>query len=315
MAVAVTVIALTALAALLIVPAPIALARARWVRREPRAALVLWQALGLSAGLAAVGAGLAVALAPLGGDLPRALLTWLTSVADAAPRAGLDLVHSVLLVAALALLCWLLGVTGTSTWRTWRSRRRHRELVDLVGQPWPGPRDAGPPSPARIIEHPAAAAYCLPGHESRVVVTTGALDLLRPDELDAVLAHENAHLVERHDLVILPFTAWASALPALVGPRHARKAVGRLVEMVADDRACVGRERHVLAAALARVGAAGAPAGALGIGARASGEDAAVLDRVHRLLDPPRPSRLARAGAYLTAAALLALPTTALIVL
>jgi Zn-dependent protease with chaperone function len=299
--VVVTVLALTTLAVLLLGPAPWALGQAGWVIREPRAALVLWQALGLAAGLATIGAVLALGVAPLGGDLPGALLVWARGLADGDPSAGLGLFHSMLVGAGLALLGWLCAVTWLSTWRTWRSRSRHRELVDLVSTPWPG-------GSARVIDHPAAAAYCLPGHGSRVVVTTGALGLLDDDELDAVLAHENAHLAERHDLVILPFTAWASALPWLGGPRRAREAVEGLVEMVADDRACVGRERHVLAAALARVGSAASPAGAVG------STQHALLTRVRRLLDPPRRSGRARASAYLGALALLALPTVALLV-
>jgi Zn-dependent protease with chaperone function len=305
--VAATVAALATLTVVLLGPAPSALARAGWTSREPRAALVLWQALGLAAGLAAIGTALALGVAPLGGDLTTALFAWLRGLVAGDPSAGLDLAHSMLLGAALALLGWLLAVTGLSAWRMWRSRIRHRELVDLVSTPWPGRvRPARPTALARVIDHPAAAAYCLPGHDSRVVVTTGALDLLDEDELDAVLAHEHAHLAERHDLVILPFTAWASALPWLPGPRRARAAVQGLVEMVADDRACVGRERHVLAAALARVGVAAAPAGAVG-----STEHALVV-RVRRLLDPPRRSAVARGAAYLGAVALLALPTLAL---
>jgi Zn-dependent protease with chaperone function len=298
----VTVLVLAALAVLLLGPAPEALRRASWVSREPRAALVLWQSLGLAAGLAAVGTALTLGVAPLGGDLPAALVTWGRGVADGDPSGGLGLGHSMLLGAALGLLGWLLAVTWLSAWRTWRSRRHHRDLVDLVSTPW----RAG--SPARVIDHPTAAAYCLPGHQSRVVVTTGALGLLDDAELDAVLAHEQAHLAERHDLVILPFTAWASALPWLGGPRRAREAVQELVEMVADDRACVGRERRVLAAALARVGSAAAPAGGV------ASTEHALLPRVRRLLDPPRRSRPARGAAYLGALAVLVLPTVALVV-
>jgi hypothetical protein len=62
----------------------------------------------------------------------------------------------------------------------------------------------------------------------------------------------------------------------------------------------------VLAAALARVGSAGVPAGALGIHP--------VLDRVQRLLDPPRRSPRIRALAYLAALALLTVPAAALVV-
>src|SRR2546423_15466795 len=49
------------------------LAGAAWPVRAPRAALVLWQAIGLTSGTAAVTAGALVALAPLGPD-PRAAL-------------------------------------------------------------------------------------------------------------------------------------------------------------------------------------------------------------------------------------------------
>ena len=92
---------LTFLAALLIVPAPAILARARWVRHEPRAALVLWQAVGLSAGLAAVGAGLAVSLRPLGTSLPSAAGAWLAHAVRGDLRAGLGPLHLILLTLAL----------------------------------------------------------------------------------------------------------------------------------------------------------------------------------------------------------------------
>lgn len=295
------------LAAALTFPAPWLLARARWVVGEPRAALVLWQVLGLAAGLSTVGSLLALGLARLGDSPSDAVGSFLRAVADGDPFGGLGPVGAALVGAAAALLAWLLGITVLSTGRTWRSRDRQRDLVDLVSTAWP---DAVSPSratsaTARVIDHPAAAAYCLPGQGSRVVVTTGALRLLGPRELDAVLAHEHAHLAERHDLLLLPFAAWSAALPWLGGPRRARAAVQQLVEMVADDRACAGRDRVVLAAALARLGAAGSPQGALG------STDAALLPRVRRLLDPPRRSAPARFAAYATATGLAVLPAGA----
>lgn len=304
-----TVIALTLLAFTLVVPAPWALSRAQWVVREPRAALVLWQALGLAAGLAVLGAAFALGVAPLGRTLPEAMSTWWSTVSGGDLRGGLGVGHLVLLVVACALFAWLVGMTMLSAWRIWRSRRRHRELVDLVSAPL-SPTAIRPTRPrpiARVIDHADAVAYCLPGSAARVVLSTGALDLLDADELDAVLAHEHAHLAERHDLVVLPFTAWSAAVPWLGGPRRAHIAVERLVEMVADDRACVGRDRYVLATALARVGAAGTPAGALGAG------DHALLARVRRLLDPPGRCPMARRIAYLGAFALLVLPTFLLV--
>jgi Zn-dependent protease with chaperone function len=285
---------LAVLAAVGVGPAARRLAGAGWVRREPRAALVLWQAIGLSAGLAAVGACLAVGVAPLGPTLPEAMLTWARRGAAGHPTGGVDGLHLVVLGVGLLLFGWLLGVLLLAGWRTARSRRRHREVVDLVGRRWRG---------TTVLDHPGVAAYCLPGTRSRVVLTTGALELLDEAELEAVLAHERAHVAERHDLVVLPFAAWSAALPWLPGVRAAGRSVSRLVEMVADDRACVGRDRAVLASALARVGTQRpAPAGALAVA------EGAVLDRVDRLLHEPVPAPGARRLAFAGAALLVVLP-------
>ncbi|MFI5956918.1 M56 family metallopeptidase [Cryptosporangium sp. NPDC051539] len=300
-----TVAGLGVVAVLLIGPVPAVLSRAHWVQREPRAVLVLWQALGLAAGLAAGGAVLAAALAPLAGSLPRALAAY---VRAGALTGGLDVLHLFLLGAAVGLFGWLLAMTGVSSWRAGRMRSRQRELVDLVSTPWPNrvspARATG--AGARLIEHPAAAAYCLPGPSSRVVITTGALSLLEPDELDAVLAHEHAHLAERHDLLLLPFAAWSEALFGLAGTQRTRLAVAQLVEMLADDRACLGRDRNVLAAALARVGVAGAT-GVAPTGSLASTE-LALLPRVQRLLAPPAPSLSLRTLSYAAAVVVVTAP-------
>ena len=53
---------------------------------------------------------------------------------------------------------------------------------------------------------PLRPTACL-GCGRPIVISAGTLDLLDADELAAVLAHERAHLRERHDLVLLPFTA------------------------------------------------------------------------------------------------------------
>ncbi|WP_018352863.1 M56 family metallopeptidase [Longispora albida] len=305
-------LALVVLALVLLWPAPLLLARARWPHREPRAALVLWQAFGLAGGLALVGAALAIALAPLREGLFGGLHTVLTR-----GMAGLSWAHAGLLAVALGLGAWLTGVLAHRFVRTVLTQRRHRELLDLVAEPWPV-KDGGPgsgtregfggdPAHGRVLSHPQAVAYCVPGADPRVVLSSGALDLLDEAELFAVVAHERAHLAERHDLVVLAFTAWTAALPGLPGARKARSAVTTLIEMLADDRACMVCDRAALATALARVGSAGAPAGALAAGGGAT------VARVHRLLEPPAPSPLIRLAAYSGAALLLAVPTLALL--
>jgi Zn-dependent protease with chaperone function len=297
----VTVSVLAVLTAILVFPLPSRLASAEWTFREPRAALVLWQSIGLATGLTAVVGGVALGIAPLADTFPGAVQTWSRAVAGGDPTGGLGLsVSTALLLLALILLARLLGMLLLSVRNTIRSRRRHREVVDLLGSPWSGDQAA------RVIDHPGVAAYCLPGAGNRVVLTAGTVELLDEGELAAVLAHERAHLAERHHLVLLPFTAWSAALPWIPGVRAARSSVAQLIEFVADDRACGGCDRDVLAAALARVGTAShfrtTPAGAMAAG------DSAVLTRVRRLLDPPARLPLARRMALIAALVLVLSP-------
>ena len=123
-----------------------------------------------------------------------------------------------------------------------------------------------------MLVHARCGPRCHPGtgdsggHVATIVISAGVLNLLNADELAAVMAHERAHLRERHDLVLLPFTALLRAFGWAGVARQARQAVGLLIEMHADDRALRHRPARELATALLRVGAAGggpAPAGAL----------------------------------------------------
>jgi Zn-dependent protease with chaperone function len=295
-------VALLILGVLLAEPVPRLLAAARWPARAPRPALVLWQAVGLAAGVTAIGAGVVYGLAPLAGSPPGAVRALVVQAAAGRPFAGLAGTHLAALLAAAALGLRLLGVLLLSAYRTSRERRRHRAMVDLLGTPWP---DLGG---ARVLDHPQAIAYCLPGRRSRVVLSAGALELLDADEVSAVLAHERAHLSERHDLVVLPFVAWAGALPFLPGIRRARVAVAALVEMVADDRARAVTDPAALAVAIARIGATLAPGAGLAL------TESALVARVSRLLDAQPPiAAWVPAAAYLGALTILLLPAALLL--
>jgi len=207
-------------------------------------------------------------------------------------------------LALLASLCWVLVAASAAALQ---ARRRQRALLALLAHG--DPKVPG----ALVVDYPSAAAYCLPGLRSRiVVVSVGTLQLLGRGELAAVLAHERAHLRERHDLVLLPFTALRRAFPRSATCAEAHRAVALLVEMLADDRALRARPARELASALVRFGTAGAcpaPAGALAAG---EGE---VVARVARLLQPVRPlPRLAIAAICLASALLVAAPVTLLII-
>jgi len=366
-------LALLAAAVILAGPVPLALARAAWPVRSPRAGLVLWQAVGLSGGLAILGAGLTLTVS----GLHR---SWLGGL-DALParlghglHAGLGPLGWAGLALTVVAAGWLGCVLAWSTARLLLARREHRQRLDLLadelsvaelagaGRPGadhaePGARgaDLGAPGmlgadreaprapgmpgadreapgapgrlgadlalaavattlaaapcrgPAveqvrvRLVDHPAAAAYCLPGVRPRIVLSQGVLDALSHCQLLAVVAHEEAHARGHHDLVIQPFRAWRQTFPFLPAARRALAAVELLVEMLADDTARRRQGAAPVAAALARL-AAVTPAD-VQAGARAA-----------RLAAPPPPlPRLAALAAGAVAVVLVALPPVILL--
>jgi Zn-dependent protease with chaperone function len=290
-----------------------ALAHARWPRRSPAAAILLWQGLGLGWGLAAVGTLLAIGAAGSGSGIASGTFTRIAGFArtwswqlGSSGRAVFQLLCLVSGLALLALLCWILLAASAAVVR---ARQRQRILLSLLAHG--DPKVPG----ALVVDHPAAAAYCLPGLRSAIVVSAGTLELLDAHELAAVLAHERAHLRERHDLVLLPFAALLRAFRWASIARQAQRAVALLVEMHADDRALQHRPARELATALLRVGAAGGgavPSGALAAaGARTECD---VTARVVRILRPaPGLCPAARALAGLAAAAAAAIPVILLV--
>jgi hypothetical protein len=267
---------------------------------------LLWQALGLGWGLAAVGALIGAGASGGGTGLPGmhqggggVISGGITAVlgllrGHPSELTFLAMVRMTCLAAGcllLAVLCWILLAASAAVLR---ARQRQRLLLRLLAHG--DPKVPG----ALVVDHPAAAAYCLPGLRAAIVISAGTLDLLDDHELAAVLAHERAHVRERHDLVLLPFIALLRAFRWSRTAREAHRAVALLVEMHADDRARRHRPARELATALLRVGAAGgglAPSGALAAVPAASrgqrGSAAAspqgcaeVAARVTRLLRP-----------------------------
>lgn len=278
-----TALALATLALVFAGPVPALLTRARWLERIPRAAIVLWQALALGTVLAALGAGLALGLEIL--TLPQ-------------PSSLEVVLHGLVTTVTCVLAAWI-GWSGVRVAvRTRARRRRHRELVDLLAAP-----DVRDPH-LRVLSEQTPFAYCVPGvRDSRVVLSSGALEQLSTHELVAVLAHERAHLRARHDLVLEGFTALREAFPGVGRGRTPLEHSALLVEMLADD---VARRRvgaRALGRALVTLAGTRAPGGAL------AASDTGTLARVRRLAEPDRPYRLLATATYLAAAAVIVLPT------
>ncbi|GAB1691636.1 M56 family metallopeptidase [Krasilnikovia sp. M28-CT-15] len=203
----------------LVIPGP--LAAARWPERAPAAAVALWQAITLAAVLSALGVVLAA---------PEELVR---AYGSGRRMAAVALVGA-LAVAALIVLR-LVGSLAGVMYRSRARRARHRLLVDLLDRVEQH-GDLGVRG-LRVLDGEVPFAYCVPGRSPRVVLSGGALKLLRAPEVAAVLAHEQAHLRHRHDLVLESFTAFYRAVPGPLRSRAPLDAVHMLLEMVADDAA------------------------------------------------------------------------------
>ncbi|MFC5994753.1 M56 family metallopeptidase [Pseudonocardia hispaniensis] len=296
-----TALALLVLGVALAEPISRALAAARWPARDPVGALLVWQAIGLAGGLSLLGAGLVYGLAPLGNSLPSGLARLTDAIVAGRLPTELHAGRLLALAATILLGARLFVVLAAVTFRTLKARRRHRDLLDVLATPWP---DA---PGTRVLEHPLPVAYCLPGRSSRLVVSAGVLEVLEPDGVRAVLAHEQAHLRERHDLVVLPFVAWGATAPFVRGMVTAQLAVAALIEMRADDVATARAEPHELAGALRAVGGS-APAAAL------SSFTTALDARIGRIAAPPAPlATPLRLLVRALAVALVAVPTAVLL--
>ncbi|WP_431899183.1 M56 family metallopeptidase [Nonomuraea sp. bgisy101] len=278
------------------------LASAAWTFRYPRAALVLWQAVGLAGGLGAVCVGLVAAVWPLAAVFPHGMHTLARQIASGHGLDGLGPVQMGALAWSAGLSVWLLAHTIRVAAKTVLDQRRQRLLVDVVA-------DHLPMHDVYVLPSEGCVAYCVPGRHGRVVLSRGTLDLLCAQELDAVLAHERAHARGRHDLVLLPFLALNHAFPWLPLVATARQAVAVLLEMIADDHARQVHGELPLARALVRMAA---PAAGKGAGAFALA-DAGLTERLERLLGRRLESGWVPAAAYSAAGLLLSGPLAVLV--
>jgi Zn-dependent protease with chaperone function len=186
--------------------------------------------------------------------------------------------------------------------RAQRQTRAHAEAARITGRALPGARHAV------VLDDPQPAAYCLPGRPATIVLTSGALAVLDPPQLAAVLAHERAHLAGRHHLLLMLTRGLAATFPAVPVFARGRAEVARLAEMCADDSAARHSGRPILLAALLTMGTGRAvPIAALGVTA------GPVTARVQRLLEPPRLACQARNALALMAVTAVLAATTGLV--
>lgn len=238
-------ILLAVLAVVLAWPVPLLLGRAGWPSRAPASALVLWQAIALAGGLSMIGALLTFGLIPFGDSLIPSASSLVRELSRNPAQPAADIWYLLALCAAVLLSGHLVLNLVLTIVITERQRRRHRQLIELLASPDPSRPNT------RVLENDVPVAYCLPGAlRSITVFSQGLVTLLSPAELRAVIAHEEAHVTQRHDLLLVAFGAWHTSLPWFPIAYRAQREVGALVEMLADDRARHKVDDRTLAAAI-----------------------------------------------------------------
>jgi Zn-dependent protease with chaperone function len=251
--------------------------------RAPLLGIVTYLAAGWSvvAALGLAGLTLAVHATALGGGLSHLIgacvlrLRATYATPGGATVAGLGLI----LAGAVVARTTLTAVTHLRA--AGRQALRHAQTALLAGRPEPA-------LGAVLVEHPEPAAYCVAGRQPTVILTTGAVAALEPAQLQAVLAHERAHLAGRHHRLLAMARIGRQVLPFVPLMRDADTQVARLVELHADDAATRASDPRSLATALVVLATVGSPEPALA----AAATDAA--QRIHRLLGPAEPLGPAR---------------------
>lgn len=290
--------------------APAPLARLTASGGAPRMAIAAW--------LAAIASVLLTALAAISVLIRDTVTGWpvfarnfcqTVSDSNCPPQVYRSALFELSLAAATVL------VLSAAVIVTWRFARRfrgvrqrtqaHGEAARITGQPFTG-QPIPSSATAVVLMASKPAVYCVPGRPATIVLTTGALSVLRTEELAAVLAHERAHLAGRHHLLT---GLMAGLLPIVPLFRAGAAEVARLAELRADDVAARLRGATPLVRALLAM-ATGSPfempARALAaVGAVPTGDTArvvgggAVTARVNRLLEPVSRARRLRQVAAL----------------
>jgi Zn-dependent protease with chaperone function len=274
------------------------LGRARWTARAPLLAILtyLTAAWSVVAAVGLAGLTLAVHATVLGGGLSHLIGACVLRLRATYGTPGGATVAGLGLILAGAVVARTVLTALTHLRAAGRQALRHAQTARLAGHP-------DPALGAVLMEHSQPHAYCVAGRHPTVIVTTGAVQALDPGELDAVLAHERAHLASHHHRLLALARIGRLVLPFLPLMREADSQVARLVEMHADDAATGACDPRSLATALVTLATAASPAPALAAAATDS------VQRIHRMLGPAEP--LGRARRHLlrgTAAALALAP-------
>lgn len=164
-----------------------------------------------------------------------------------------------------------------------RKRREHLAILRLAARSEPG-------SPGTLwLAHDRPLAFSLAGRPGVVVATEGLVRHLDRPAVDAVFAHERAHLAGRHHLLVATAGAFRAAVPFLPLFRQSPQAISELIELAADVAAVRHCGRAAVRSALQAVSSHGSPSTSL-----AMAQHGVDMRMVRLRSGPPPPGKLRR---------------------
>jgi Zn-dependent protease with chaperone function len=197
--------------------------------KNPRAGLVVWVTIGTMGWLSAITFFLAVGLGTSGGSLLSTLVEFIRHFGDGHPLRGLGVSEVVGLSVAFDITALLVGGVIVATFKIWKLRHQQRTVLDLVAS------NETVEGNVTVLDHVQPLAYFLPGDGGRVVLSTGALEVLTANEVGAVIFHEHGHRHGRHGALLVPLQALSPFVSFLPLARHAPSVIRTYLEMAADD--------------------------------------------------------------------------------
>ncbi|WP_026543534.1 M48 family metalloprotease, partial [Arthrobacter sp. 35/47] len=163
------------------------LRKGRWAERSPKVGIIAWQSLSVTviASVVLAGVMLAVPVMPFTmtlADFLRACVTVLQEQYSTPGGAVVTTAGAFMAAAVMARTVYCLFSEFISARKAHRSQSQSLALL--------GRRD--PSGRFLVVDHQTAAAYCLPGRNNEIVLTSAALGALDEDQRSAVIAHEKA---------------------------------------------------------------------------------------------------------------------------
>lgn len=172
----------------------------------------------------------------------------------AADPFGLDRVDTVIPVVLLLIVP--VAVSGAHGIRVVKEMARRRRATLRAAARWAGRgrqvRLRG--FTVQLVHHAHPFAMALPRRHRGIIVSSAAIGVLSEQELAAVLAHEDAHLRQRHHLVAALVSTLTTGLRWVPLFAAVDAALGHYLEIAADDSAQRQVGTPALAAALLTLG-------------------------------------------------------------